>query len=86
MREIKADLLPVILEEWSQEKEGEEIHYVSPLPKRCHKWIKYQKELFQMQFESKIGVFQRSLLDKVSPKIPAETIINSIKVNPNLFM
>ena len=47
MREIKADLLPVISEEWGQEKEGEEVHYLSPLPKRCHKWIKHQKELFQ---------------------------------------
>jgi len=47
MPEIKADLLPVISKEWGQEKEGEEVHYLSPLPKRCHKWIKDQKELFQ---------------------------------------
>jgi len=47
MPEIKADLLPVISKQWGQEKEGEEVHYLGPLPKRCHKWIKYQKELFQ---------------------------------------
>jgi len=47
MPEIKADLLPIISEEWGQEKEGEEVHYLSPLPRRCHKWIKDQKELFQ---------------------------------------
>ncbi len=47
MPEIKADLLPVISREWGQEKEGEEVHYLSALPKRCHKWIKYQRELFQ---------------------------------------
>jgi len=47
MREIKADILPVISKEWGQEKEGEKVHYLSPLPKRCHKWIKDQKELFQ---------------------------------------
>ena len=47
MPEIKADLLPVISKQWGQEKEGEEVHYLSPLSKRCHKWIKYQKELFQ---------------------------------------
>ncbi len=39
MKQIKADLLPVISEEWGQEKEGEEVHYLSPLPQRCHKWI-----------------------------------------------
>ncbi len=33
MREIKADLLPIIPQKWSQEKEGEEVHYLSPLPK-----------------------------------------------------
>ena len=47
MREIKADLLPVISQEWGQENEGEEVHYLSPLSKRCHKWIKHQRELFQ---------------------------------------
>jgi len=47
MREIKADFFPIIWEEWGQEKEGEEVHYLSPLPKRCYKWVKYQKELFQ---------------------------------------
>ncbi len=47
MPEIKADLLLIISQEWAQKKEGEEVHYLSPLSKRCHKWIKYQKELFQ---------------------------------------
>ena len=45
MKQIKADLLPVIWEEWGQKKEGEEVHYLSPQP--CYKWIKYQKQLFQ---------------------------------------
>jgi len=47
MKQIKADLLPVISEEWGQEKDDEEVHYLSPLSKRCHKWIKSQRELFQ---------------------------------------
>lgn len=47
MKQIKADLLPVISQEWGQENENEEVHYLSPLSKRCHKWIKYQRELFQ---------------------------------------
>jgi len=47
MREITADLLPIISEEWGQEKEGQEVHYLNPLSKRCHKWIKNQRELFQ---------------------------------------
>jgi len=33
MREIKADLLPITSQEWGQEEEGEEVHYLSPLPK-----------------------------------------------------
>jgi len=41
VKQIKADLLPVISEKWGQKNEGEEVHYLSPLSKRCHKWIKH---------------------------------------------
>jgi len=54
MKEIKADLLPVISEEWGQENEGEEVHYLNPLPKQCHKWVKSQKVFFQPKFDSKM--------------------------------
>lgn len=35
------------MQKWGQENEGEKSYYISSFPKRCRKWIKYQKELFQ---------------------------------------
>jgi len=37
MREIKAGLVPIISQEWGQENEGEEVHYLSPLPRGWRK-------------------------------------------------
>ena len=47
MSQIEADLLPVISQEWGEEKEGEKCHYITPLGKQCSKWVKQQTELFR---------------------------------------
>jgi len=47
MKQIEADPLPVISQKWGQENEDEKCHYISPFPKQCNKWIKYQTELFK---------------------------------------
>ena len=47
MQQIEADPLPVISQKWGQKKEDEKSYYISPFPRRCKKWIKYQTELFK---------------------------------------
>jgi len=47
MRQIEADPLPIISQKWGQKNEDEKCHYISPFPKRCNKWVKYQTELFK---------------------------------------
>ena len=47
MQQIQADPLPVISQKWGQEDEGEKSYYISPFPRCCKKWIKYQTELFK---------------------------------------
>jgi len=43
MQQIEADSLPVISQEWGQENQDEKTYYINPFPKRCKKWVKYQK-------------------------------------------
>jgi len=47
MKQIEAGPLPIISQKWGQENEDEKSYYISPFPKRCNKWVKYQTELFK---------------------------------------